>query len=199
MTIGLAACGAPEDLTQTPEPLGEFRLGHNIAIADNVVKGPFSRQFTEVQLEASVQNAVAARLRRYDGDGLYHLGIVVGGIVLAQPGIPVVYAPQSVMMLDVTIFDNSTRQKLNEKPKRIQVGEGFRNAVPFLGSGLVRDADTQLENLSLNAAREIEEWLRENPEWFTPKPGQVRVPYDVSTPAPDVEATRQDEETPSGN
>lgn len=194
--IALGACGAEEDLTLTPEPLGAFRLGHNIAIADDVVAGPFSREFTEIQLETSVQNAVAKRLRRYDGDGLFHLGIVVGGIVLAQPGIPVIYAPSSVMLLDVTVFDNSTQQKLNEEPMRIQAGEGIRNITPILGSGLVRDADEQLENLSANAAKKIEEWLRENPEWFEPKPDQVRVPYTIATPAPPVVA---EPETQNGN
>ena len=106
----LVPCGADEDLSLPPEPLGQFRLGHNIAIADEVVRGPFSRQLDESKLEASVQNAVAKRLRRYDGNGLYHLGIVVGGVVLAQPGIPVVYAPRSVMIVDVTVFDNSENQ-----------------------------------------------------------------------------------------
>jgi hypothetical protein len=188
----LAGCAAEKDLSLPPDPLGEFRLGHNIAIADDTVRGPFSREFTEVQLEVAVQNAVAKRLRRYDGDGLYHLGIVVGGIVLAQPGIPVIYAPSSVMLLDVTIFDNSTQQKLNEEPIRIQAGEGFKNIVPFLGSGHARSADEQLANLSENAARKIEAWIRKNPEWFEPKPGQVRVPYDIQTPAPDVAVSEVD-------
>lgn len=190
----LAGCAAePEDLSAPPEPLGDFRLGHNIAIADNVVLGPFSRTLTETQLEVSVQNAVAARLRRYDGDGLYHLGIVVGGLILAQPGIPAIYAPKSVMIVDVTVFDNATRKKLNDKPKRFQVGEGFRNSVPLLGSGYVRSAEQQLENLSANLAREIEDWLNGNPEWFIEKPGQVRVPYDIQTPPPDIDAARPDE------
>ena len=194
LLAALAACSAePEDLSLPPEPLGEFRLGHNIAIAENVVLGPFSRTLTETQLETSVQNAVAKRLRRYDGDGLYHLGIYVGGLILAQPGIPTVYAPRSVLIVDVTVFDNSTQKKLNDEPKRIQVGEGFRNAVPILGSGMVRSAEEQLENLSENLAREIEKWLLDNPEWFTPKPGQVRVPYDIQTPAPDVDAARPEE------
>lgn len=183
----VAACAAEEDLSLPPEPLGQFRLGHNIAIADNVERGPFSRDFTEAQLEASVQNAVAKRLRRYDGDGLYHLGIVVGGIVLAKPGIPIVYAPQSVMILDVNVFDNTTQQKLNEEPERITVGEGIRNAVPIFGSGYVRSPEEQLENLSAAAAREIEEWLRDNPDWFTPRPDQVRVPYDITVDAPDID------------
>ncbi len=184
--LGLVACAPEEDLTLAPEPLGQFRLGHNIAIADDTVRGPFSRAFTEVQLEAAVQNAVAKRLRRYDGDGLYHLGIYIGGVVLAQPGIPVVYAPSSTMIVDVTVFDNATQEKLNEEPFRITAGEGFENTVPFLGSGMVRPADEQLANLAENVARQIEDWLRDNPEWFAPRPGQVRVPYDIETPAPDI-------------
>lgn len=189
-TIGfllLAACAAEEDLTQKPVPLGDFRLGHNIAIADNVTLGPFSRELGETEIEISVQNAVAARLRRYDGDGLYHLGIVVGGLVLAQPGIPVIYAPKSVMILDVTIFDNATQKKLNEEPERLYAGEGLKNAVPILGSGYVRSAEEQLENLSISAAKQIEDWLKEHPEWFEPKPGQVRVPYDLTTYAPQID------------
>ncbi|MDJ1015761.1 MAG: hypothetical protein QNJ35_04540 [Paracoccaceae bacterium] len=182
----LSACAAEEDLSLAPEPLGQFRLGHNIAIADDTVSGPFSREFTEIELEASVQNAVAKRLRRYDGDGLYHLGIVVGGVVLAQPGIPTVYAPSSRMIVDVSIFDNATQERLNEKAKRINTGEGLRNMVPIFGSGIVRSADEQLENLSANVARRIEDWLKDNPQWFEPRPGQVRVPYDIQTPVPDL-------------
>ena len=186
--LTVIACGTTEeDLSELPQPLGQFRLGHNIAIADNVTKGPFSREFTDTQLEVAVQNRVAKRLRRYDGDGLYHLGIVIGGIVLAQPGIPAVYAPQSVMVLDVTVFDNTTQEKLNEKPKRIFAGEGMRNAVPFLGSGYVRSAELQLGNLAASAAREIEDWLRENPEWFAPREGQIRVPYDAAVNAPQID------------
>ena len=185
----LAGCAAEEDLSATPEPLGQFRLGHNIAIADNVQLGPFSREMSEDQIEASVQNAVAKRMRRYDGDGLYHLGIVVGGLVLAQPGIPVIYAPKSVMIVDVTVFDNATQKKLNAEPHRIFASEGIRNSVPFLGSGYVRNPEQQLKNLSADAAAKIEDWLQDHPDWFTPVPGQVRVPYDLSTDAPKIDAS----------
>lgn len=185
----LAACGEQEDLTLTPEPIGQFRLGHNIAIADNVAKGPFSREFTQDQLEAAVQDAVAERLRRYDGDGLYHLGIVIGGVVLAQPGIPVVYAPRSAMIVDVTLFDNTTQKKLNEEPFRITASEGFRNEVPLIGSGYVRKPEVQLENLSKEVARKIEGWLRDNAEWFAPREGQVRVPYDIKVDAPEIDTS----------
>lgn len=186
--LALGACAAEDDISSPPEPLGQFRLGHNIAIADDVTLGPFSRELSVTKIEAEVQNAVAKRLRRYDGDGLYHLGIVVGGLVLAQPGVPVIYAPQSVLIADVTVFDNTTRKKLNDEPKRITVGEGFENAVPVFGSGMVRSADEQLANLAEALARAIEAWLRENPEWFAPRPGQVRVPYDIRVEAPRIEA-----------
>jgi hypothetical protein len=188
--LTVLACGTvEEDLSEAPMPLGQFRLGHNIAIADNVTKGQFSSEFTDIQIEVAVQNQVAQRLRRYDGDGLYHLGIVVGGIVLAQPGVPIVYAPKPVMILDVTVFDNATQEKLNAEPKRIFAGEGMRNAVPFLGSGNVRSVELQLENLSASAAREIEAWLRENPDWFTTREGQIRVPYDADVNVPKIDTT----------
>jgi hypothetical protein len=188
--LTVLACGTvEEDLSEAPMPLGQFRLGHNIAIADNVTKGQFSSEFTDTQIEVAVQNQVAQRLRRYDGDGLYHLGIVVGGIVLAQPGVPIVYAPKPVMILDVTVFDNATQEKLNAEPKRIFAGEGMRNAVPFLGSGNVRSVELQLENLSASAAREIEAWLRENPDWFTTREGQIRVPYDADVNVPKIDTT----------
>ena len=193
LVLTLVACGAEEDLSLTPEPLGQFRLGHNIAIADNVQLGPFSREMSEDDIEATVQNAVAKRLRRYDGDGLYHLGVVVGGLVLAQPGVPVVYSPKSVMIIDVTVFDNTTQKKLNEEPHRIFASEGFRNSVPFLGSGYVRGPEKQLENLSADAAKKIEDWLVENPDWFTPVPGQVRVQYDLSTEAPKIDTSSTDD------
>ena len=195
-TVFLSACAAEDDLSQPPEAVGQFRLGHNIAIADNVQLGPFSRTLSEETIEAAVQDAVAQRLRRYDGNGLYHLGLNVGGLVLAQPGVPLIYSPKSVMIVDVTVFDNSTQAKLNEEPKRFLVGEGFKNSVPIIGSGYVRSAEEQLVNLSASFARQLEDWLREQGEeegWFAPVPGQVKVPFAVATPAPMAEPVAEAE------
>ena len=188
--VFLAACSvADEDLTEAPEPLGQFRLGHNIAIADNTQKGPYSQDFTQDQLEAAVQNAVAERLRRYDGDGLYHLGVVVGAVALTQPGIPVVYASQSAMIVDVTVFDNATQEKLNTEPHRIFATLGMGGGVPLIGTGYVGEPEQQMQRLSKVVAKEIEEWLRDNPQWFAPRDGQVRVPYDISVPAPVIDTS----------
>lgn len=194
--LTLAACAAEDDLSQPPEAVGQFRLGHNIAIADDTQLGPFSRTLSEDVIEATVQDAVAARLRRYDGNGLYHLGLNVGGLVLAQPGVPLIYSPKSVMIVDVTVFDNKTQSKLNEEPKRFVVGEGFRNAAPIIGSGYVRGAEEQLVNLSESFAQQLEDWIRDQAEeegWFAPVPGQIKVPFEIAVPAPPVAATAEDD------
>jgi hypothetical protein len=189
---GLAAC-APAEMSN--EPLGDFRLGHNIVIADNIQAGPFTRELVEEEIEVAMQTAIQQRLGRFDGDGLYHIGVYVGAGVLALPGVPLVYTPQSNMVIEVNVFDNATRQRLNAEPHRMVIGEGFDKTVPVLGSGLTRMREEQLANISANAARQIEDWLRENEAWFTPKPGQVRVPFGDDERTATEDAARSAAET----
>jgi hypothetical protein len=170
----LAGCTPPPP---SDEPIGDFRLGHNIVIADNIQAGPFSRELVEEEIEVAMQTAIQQRLGRFDGDGLYHVGVYVGAGVLALPGVPLVYTPQSNFVIEVSVFDNATRTRLNPEPHRLVIGEGLENTVPILGSGLTRYRQEQIENVAANAARQIEDWLRDNPEWFVPKPGQERVAF----------------------
>lgn len=183
-TLALAACGRAPEMSDAP--LGDFRLGHNVVIADNIQAGPFSRSLVEAEIETAMRQAIGERFGRFDGDGLYHLGIYIGAAVLAQPGVPLIYTPRSSYVLEVNVFDNATQRRLNEEPNRIVVGEGVENTVPILGSGLTRSREEQIANISRNAARRIEDWLRENEGWFTPKPGQVRVPYGDAVPVPEA-------------
>ncbi|MBJ3763577.1 hypothetical protein ILP92_12545 [Maribius pontilimi] len=175
----LTACVA-DDATGTRPELGDFRLGYNIVQARDVEKGPFSRDATPAELTGALQAAIEQRLGRYDGDGLYHLGIAIGGYVLAQPGLPVVYTPKSALIFEVNIYDNATQARLNDKPKRITAFEGLQNTAPLIGSGLARGKDEQLQNLVTEGARALENWLRQNPDWFTPKPGSPRIDFDRS-------------------
>ena len=177
--LALSACAPTDNMEGPPPDLGAFRLGHTVVVADRVEYGPFSRQIEDDKIKASVTRAVQTRLGPpgYDGDGLYHLGILVGGLVLAAPGVPTLYTPSSAMIIEVNVFDNSTRAKINEEPQQILVREGIENIAPIVGSGLVRGKDEQLENLSFQAAVAVQEWLLENPDWFAPKPGQVRVAF----------------------
>ncbi|MEM9710506.1 MAG: hypothetical protein AAF871_17190 [Pseudomonadota bacterium] len=188
LALGLAACAPTDNLEGPPPDLGAFRLGHTVVLADSVQYGPFTRTVEADQIVDSMTDAIDARLGtpRYDGDGLYHLGIFVGGLVLATPGVPTIYVPSSAMILEVNVFDNRTRAKLNEEPKELIIREGLRNAAPFIGSGIVRGKEKQLENLSFQAAVAIQNWLLENPDWFAPRPGQVRVPFPGDAAAPPV-------------
>lgn len=191
--LALAACANRADLSAPIDPIGDFRLGHNVVLATGTTEGPFSRDATEQELEAALSSEIEQRLRRYDGDGLYHIGVRIEAFVLGQPGIPIVLSPQSVLLLAVNIWDNETRERLNEEPIRITAFEALNTRVPFLPSGLVNSKEKQLENLSISAALQIEQLLRENEEtWFAPKPGRTRVEFTPGTPlTPEQQATAE--------
>jgi hypothetical protein len=189
----LAACANRANLLEPVEPIGDFRLGHNVVLANETTEGPFSRNATPEELETAIRSEIEQRLRRYDGDGLYHVGVRIEAFVLAQPGIPVVLAPRSILLLAVNIWDNETRQRLNDEPIRITAFEGANTGVPFIPSGLVKSREQQLENLAISAAQEIEQMLRRNEAtWFAPKPDRVRVEFTPGAPlTPEQEARAQ--------
>ena len=164
----LTACGGiRDDLSETPDAIGAFRLGHNIAVVNEPVQGPFSRTVTDEEWQAAMTTAVGDRLgeARFFGDKFYHVGVAVEAYVLAYPGVPLVYSPKSVLIFSVNFFEDSTQTKLNDEPIQITVFEPCCT-VPFLGSGFTRSADEQMEGMSFNAARAIERTMRENADWF---------------------------------
>ncbi|MCF2905715.1 hypothetical protein L0666_12020 [Octadecabacter sp. CECT 8868] len=166
--IVLTACGGiRDDLTETPDPIGTFRLGHNIAVVNEPVLGPFSRTITDDEWQAAMVAAVDDRFgeARYFGDKYFHIGVAVEAYVLAYPGVPLVYSPKSVLIFSVNFFEDSTQTKLNDEAIQITVFEPCCT-VPLLGSGFTRDAEAQMEGLSFNAARAIERTMRENADWF---------------------------------
>lgn len=166
--IVLTACGGiRDDLSVTPDPIGAFRLGHNIAVVNEPVQGPFSRTVTDAEWQEAMETAVGDRLgeTRFFGNKYYHIGVAVEGYVLAQPGIPLIYSPKSVLIFSVNFYEDSTQTKLNAEPIQLTVFEPCCS-VPFLGTGYTRSAADQMEGLSFNAARAIERTMRENGGWF---------------------------------
>lgn len=182
---GLAACTAPPDVSKPVVPIGDFRMGHNIVVANEPTQGPLSRDATSEELETAVRDAIQARLGRFDGDGLYHVGVRVEAYVLAQPGIPIVLSPKSVLLLALNVWDNATQERLNEEPIRITAFEGLNTGPPLLPSGLVKSKEEQLENLAISAAQEIERVLREYEDtWFATKPDRTRVEFSPASAEP---------------
>jgi hypothetical protein len=185
----LAACTNANDLDEAPAYLGNFSLGHNVVVAPNLTKGPASREASEEEWIAAMQGAVAERFSRYEGDKLYHLGISIEGYVLAIPGIPLVAAPKSALILRVTAWDDAAGKKLNEEPEQITVIESI-SANTMLGSGLTQSKEVQIENLTRNAAKLIQNWLvRENTRnnWFEDEnPAAPLAPTDEIPTSDDV-------------
>lgn len=166
--LSAAACTNPDDLDEAPAYLGNFHLGHNVVVAPNLTKGPASREASKEEWAAVMKSAVEQRFGRYEGTRLYHLGISIEGYVLAIPGIPLVAAPKSALILKVTAWDDANEKKLNPEPETITVVESISGKT-MLSSGLTQSKETQMDNLSRNAAKLIQDWLvRMNDQngWF---------------------------------
>ena len=169
----LTACGR-SDLEDPPVPLGNFALGLNIVVADNVQKVPISRNATVEDWETVMKDAVEQRFGRYNGPKLYNIGISVDGYALAPPGIPVVAAPKSVLVITANIWDDAAQLKLNPEGERFTVFESLSGET-VIGTGLTRNKKQQMEALSYNAVKKVEQWILDNPEWvgLPPKGAEV--------------------------
>ena len=166
LTLGfslLAAC-QKNDLAEAPVPLGNFELGLNIVVADNMKKVPISRRATVEEWETALIKSVDDRFGRYSGTKLYNIGIAVDGFALAPPGVPLVVSPKSVLVITANIWDDATGTKLNAEGKQFTIFEAFSGET-VIGSGLTRSRAKQMEILSYNAAKRVEKWILENPEW----------------------------------
>lgn len=166
--VMLAACGGAADLDDAPVPLGDFNLVHNVAVAPKAQRGPLSRPATEEQLAEAMRLAVAQRFDRYDGPRNYHFGVSVEGYNLAVPGVPLVVSPKSVLIINLTVWDDALGKKLNDEPEQITVLETFGTGA-IVGSGYTLSAEEQLTQLAQNAAKAIERYLVKQMEeegWF---------------------------------
>lgn len=170
----LAAC-ATSDLKDPPVDLGDFVLGHNIVVADNVQKVPISRDATADEWEAAMKKAVDDRFGRYEGSRVYNIGIVVEAYALAPPGIPVVAAPKSVLVVTPNVWDDAAGKKLNEKNEQLTIFESM-DSDNFIGTGLTRTKEEQMAALSYNAAQAVEKWFLAHPEWFGLPPKRKGAP-----------------------
>ena len=183
----LSACASGRELRDERAELENFYLGHAIVVADNATVGPASRRAEPEQWQETLTTEMRRRFSRYDGDRLYHLGVSVDGYVLAIPGIPVVAAPRSVLILGVTLWDDAAGGKVNDTPHRITVLESLSGET-VVSSGLTQSAQQQMQNLSQNAVLAIENWLATNPDWFPPGSADGQVPGEAVTgqdaPAP---------------
>ena len=180
----LAGCSPVADLEEPVVPIGAFSLGHAVVVAEGVQKVPPSRDASPEEWQAALEAALTERFGRFEGGQLYHLAVKVDAYALAIPGVPVVLAPKSVLRIQVSVWDDAAGGKINAEPRVFTVFERFSGET-VVGSGLTRSREQQIAQLSANAARLIEEWLRENPGWFAPRDAAVPLP-EVTRPAAEM-------------
>jgi len=165
-------------------PLGEFNLNYTYVYAAKARKGPVSRTASEEEWVAALTSAIDERLGQYQGSQGYDIGVSVEGYLLAPKGIPVLYSPKSALIINVTVVDLATNQKLNDKARQFTVFETTTQGSFLIGSGRERTKEQQMQGLSRNAVRNIEEWLAEqalNEGWF------ARQPDNEVSPEPSVQ------------
>lgn len=168
LAIVVSGCASGAKLGDERSELGDFFLAHAVVVAETATVGPASRRAEPEQWEEVLTAELRRRFARYDGDTLYHLGVSVEGYVLAIPGIPILAAPKSALILRVTLWDDAAGKKVNERPHQIVVLESLSGET-VISSGLTQSAEQQMQNLSENAVAAIERWLASNPDWFPPK------------------------------
>jgi hypothetical protein len=183
----LAACSVSgENLGETREELGDFRLCYNIVTTNDAVRGPLSRE-ADVEVIADVmRDEIDRRFLRYEGSRLYHIALHLDAYVLAVPGVPLVASPRSALIVSANVWDDALGRPLNEEPKQFTVLESA-GANSVLGSGLTQSAEEQTLMLARNMALQIENWLAENPEWFEHEPA-VDAEEAETAEAPESEA-----------
>ena len=163
--VGFAACTRQATPDEPSVSMGDFRLGHNIVVADAPQQGPFSRTATDEELIEALKTAISGRFGAYEGEKFYNFGAKIDAYALALPGVPIVFNPKSVLVITMSIWDDETGETLNEESKVFTVFEGVSGKT-LLSSGLTQNKAKQMANLSNNAAKEVQKWILENPEWI---------------------------------
>lgn len=170
LLIGLAGCAARDPMQDELPDMGDFQLGFNLVVADNMQQIPPSREATAEEWVAILTAEIDRRFGDYEGERLYHIGIAIDGYALAPPGIPLVLNPRSILVLSVNVWDDALGEKLHPEPEQIVVMEGAAAETAVIGSGLARSREEQMQILARNAARQIQRWMLTNPEWFSVDP-----------------------------
>ena len=111
----LAACAAPDPLEEDLPDMGDFRLSHNIVVAENMQQVPPSRNATPEEWQEIITSEIDRRFGDYEGERHFTISASnVDGYALAPPGIPIVLNPRSVLVLSVNVWDDALAEKLHE-------------------------------------------------------------------------------------
>ncbi|MFW8595815.1 hypothetical protein [Cribrihabitans neustonicus] len=166
----LAACGETR-LDEPPEDLGAFKPRLAYVYTEKALQWPMSRQADHSEWTAPIENALEARLRRYEGSQEYDVAVTLEGFMLAPAGVPVLFSPKSVAVVNVFVYDVAAKEFLAKK-HQMEIFESTTGESAVLGSGHARSKEEQIAGLAVNIADKVEEWMAERHReegWFAPR------------------------------
>lgn len=172
----LVACGETQ-LDEAPEDLGTFKMRVGYIYTDKALQWPLSRNAEGSDWNATLQNSLDGRLRRYEGTQEYDVAITLEGFMLAPPGIPIVLSPKSVAVVNVFVYDVAGQEYLAKK-HQMEIFESTTGESAVLGSGHSRSKDEQIAGLSLNIVDAVEEWMAKQHQengWFDLRTDDVEI------------------------
>jgi len=171
LLVVLAACDA-KDMGDPPHPMGNFKMNAFFIDAKKAQTVPLSRTAKPEDWETVMADAMTERFGTYAGDKPFEFGISIDGYVLAPRGVPVVASPKSALIIRLHVYDSAKKQFLEEGGKRITVMEGV-SGESFVGSGWTQNKQAQMKKLARNAAKAVQDYMLEHPEWLGLPPLQT--------------------------
>ncbi len=180
----LGACGSTQ-VDEAPEDLGAFKARVLHVFTDKALQWPLSRDAEASEWTEPMKLALNARLDRYQGSQEYDVAVTLEGFMLAPAGVPIVFSPKSVAVVNVFVYDVTGAVFLAEKVQ-MEIFEDTTGQSALLGSGHSRTKQEQIDGLALNIADKIEEYIAEKHAeegWFTPRVAVSQVDDLASLPA----------------
>ena len=157
----LTGCAAPDPLDRDLPDMGDFQLRLPITVADDALKIPPSRDADPADWKAVMNAELSRRFGAYRGGRDYYIAVNIDGYALAPPGIPIVFTPQSLLVVTANLWTAEPQRKVLG-PEQITTFEGADTLL--IGSGLVKDSDAQMRTLARNMARKIQSWILRSPD-----------------------------------
>ena len=176
----LVACDA-QDAGEPPKPMGNFQMGLNIVVPDTAQTIAISRKATPEEWKSVMTQAMGDRFGSYTGDKLFDFGISIDGYMLAPPGVPLVASPRSALIITVNVWDDAKQELLVAGGKRLTIVEGV-SPDSVIGSGWTQSKEAQMKKMAFNAAKAVQDYMLEHPEWLGLPP--IAVPSAARTNAP---------------
>ncbi|WP_415221046.1 hypothetical protein [Pseudophaeobacter arcticus] len=163
----LAACEETQ-LNEAKEDLGDFNMRVSFVYTDKALQWPLSRAAEPSEWNEPIERALEARLGRYTGTGKYDVAITLEGFLLATGGIPVLVNPKSAAVVNVFVYDVTTKTYLL-KEHQMKIFEDTTGESAIIGSGYSRTKAEQIDGLALKIVDGLEEYMakqRVEKGWF---------------------------------